>query len=968
MNMNDTRPLYNSRIMKVYLDYLEKYYPDVDRQSLLQASGMTMYEVEDQAHWFTQEQVDAFQSNLIKDTGDSNIARNAGRYATSAESIGALKQYTLGLMNLPAMYRIMGRLFGVMSKGAKVRTTKLGPRKVEIIAVPEPGVNEKPYQCQNRMGMFESAAKLFTKEFAKIDHPECFHKGDKCCRYIVSWENPSFARWRIIRNYALMTSLIATAVLLFLDAIKIWPEILIGSAVLNLILFFVSAWLENRDMKKVLEMQGDAAKEHMEEINSRYNNALLVQEIGQATSTILNPRSLIKAVGEIMEKRLDFDRGAIWLASKDRTRLAFQFGYGYAHEHEFLLHKTHFHLDKPESKGPFVSCFNEQKPMRVSDITKNVGELSGRSFFLIKELNVQSLLCVPIVYEKESLGLITVDNLHSKRPLTQTDVSLLIGVASQAAMSLVNARSFQKMQDNEKKYRELVENANSIILRVDHEANIKFFNEFAQRFFGFKEEEVRGKNVVGTVLPAAAAVRKDVQDLMGRIREYPQKRFTIESKTRRKDGRPAWIVWTFRPVADSEGNIYEILCIGNDVTELKEAERERRELEVRLQRAQKMEAIGTLAGGVAHDLNNILAGLVSYPELLLMQIPEDSKLRKPIMTIQKSGERAAGIVQDLLTLARRGVAVTEVINLNQIISDYLKSPEFENLRENNPSVEVKTDLEANLQNIMGSPVHVSKTIMNLVSNAAEAMPNGGKIVVTTRNRYLDTPVKGYGHVEEGEYAVLSVSDTGIGIPEKDLERIFEPFYTKKVMGRSGTGLGMAVVWGSIKDHNGYIDVKSKEGKGSTFTLYFPITRRRSAGEKGKIPIRDYQGKGETILVVDDMQDQRDVASGILAKLGYEVNCVPSGEKAIEWLKAHTADLVVLDMIMSPGIDGLETYREIVKLHPGQKAIIASGFSESDRVKEAQRLGAGAYVKKPYLMENIGTAVKNELDRQTRAPL
>jgi PAS domain S-box-containing protein len=960
--MIDTKPLYNSRIVKVYLDYLEKYYPDIDREFLLKASGITLYEVEDQAHWFSQRQVDLFQENVIRLSGEPNIARKAGQYAASAEAGGALRQYAIGLLNVTTIFRMVGKVYGMMSRGAKVNARKAGSRRVEIIATPEPDVDEKPYQCQNRMGMFESAAKLFTKEFAKIDHPECFHRGDKWCRYVITWDLPLFASWRIVRNYALILTCLATGTLLFLDSIKVWPEILAASVTINLLMFFVSERLENRGLKKTLEIQGDAARDHMDEINSRYNNALLVREIGQATSTILNPKSLIKAVGEIMEKRLDFDRGGIWLASKDRTRLAFQYGYGYGHEHELLLRKTQFHLDKLDSKGPFVSSFKEQSPVLVSDITKDTGELSERSLFLVKELSVQSLLCVPIVYEKESLGLITVDNMRSKRPLTQTDVSLLIGVASQTAMSLVNARSFQKMQDSEKKYRELVESANSIILRVNPEANIRFFNEFAQHFFGFKEEEVRGKNVAGTVLPAAAAVRKDVQDLMGKIREYPQKRFTIESKTRRKDGRPAWIVWTFRPIADSEGNIYEILCIGNDVTELKEAERERRELEVRLQHAQKMEAIGTLAGGVAHDLNNILAGLVSYPELLLMQIPEDSQLRKPIMTIQKSGERAAGIVQDLLTLARRGVAVTEVINLNQIISDYLKSPEFENLQENNPSVEVKTDLEADLQNIMGSPVHVSKTIMNLVSNAAEAMPKGGKVVVTTRNKYLDSPVKGYAHMEEGEYVALTVSDTGIGISEKDLERIFEPFYTKKVMGRSGTGLGMAVVWGTVKDHHGYIDVKSKEGNGSTFTLYFPITHHQSAGEKERVSLQDYQGEGETILVVDDIQDQRDVASGILAKLGYEVTCVPSGEKAIEWLKSHTADLVVLDMIMNPGIDGLETYREIVKLYPGQKAIIASGFSESDRVKEAQRLGAGAYVKKPYLMENIGMAVKSELNR------
>jgi len=263
---------------------------------------------------------------------------------------------------------------------------------------------------------------------------------------------------------------------------------------------------------------------------------------------------------------------------------------------------------------------------------------------------------------------------------------------------------------------------------------------------------------------------------------------------------------------------------------------------------------------------------------------------------------------------------------------------------------------------MGSPVHLSKTVMNLISNAAEAMPDGGTIVVSTQNRYIDKPVKGYEDVREGDYVTLTVSDTGIGIPAEDTERIFEPFYTKKVMGRSGTGLGMTVVWGTVKDHNGYIDVQSTEGKGTTFILSFPVTRKEPAGDENRLSIEDYTGRGEAILVVDDVEEQRKIASGILKKLGYSVTTVSSGEEAAEYMKDHSADLLVLDMIMDPGIDGLETYERILKLHPAQKAIIASGFSESERVKQAQKLGAGGYVKKPYLMEKLGIAVRNELDK------
>ncbi len=384
--------------------------------------------------------------------------------------------------------------------------------------------------------------------------------------------------------------------------------------------------------------------------------------------------------------------------------------------------------------------------------------------------------------------------------------------------------------------------------------------------------------------------------------------------------------------------------------------------ERQLHQAQKMEAIGTLAGGVAHDLNNVLYGLVGYPQLLLMQIPEKSPLREPILTIQKSGEKIAAIVQDLLTLARRGVAVTEVVNLNNIVSEYLISPEYENLKDFHPNVKLETDLQTGLLNILGSPIHLSKTVMNLVSNANEAMPKGGKISISTENRYIDRPIRDYDNITEGDYVVLRVSDTGIGISSANMERIFEPFYTKKVMGRSGTGLGMAVVWETVKDHKGYIDVQSTEGKGTTFALYFPVTRKEVAKDKSLVSIQDYMSKGESILVVDDVEEQRKIASIMLKELGYSVAVVSSGEEAVNYLKDNSADLLVLDMIMDPGIDGLETYKKILEFHSGQKAIIVSGFSETERVKEAKRLGAGTYVKKPYLLEQIGIAVKTELEK------
>ncbi|PKN86776.1 MAG: hypothetical protein CVU51_06595 [Deltaproteobacteria bacterium HGW-Deltaproteobacteria-1] len=400
----------------------------------------------------------------------------------------------------------------------------------------------------------------------------------------------------------------------------------------------------------------------------------------------------------------------------------------------------------------------------------------------------------------------------------------------------------------------------------------------------------------------------------------------------------------------------------NDITERKRAEEEKRKLEERLNRVEKMEALGQLAGGVAHDLNNVLGVLTGYAELLLMEIPEGQRARNHAEKIMQSTEKGAAIVQDLLTLARRGVTKTEVIDLNDIVSGFFKTPVFENIQGYHPHVNFKIECQEALLKIKGSPIHLEKTLINLVLNAAEAIPGKGEVTIRTENRYLEKAIMGYDEVKEGDYVVLTVSDTGTGILAENREKIFEPFYTKKPMGRSGTGLGLAIVWGTVKDHKGYIDVQTEAGLGTTFTLYFPVTREEMTSPQQKKCMEEYMGHGETVLVVDDIADQREVASALLQKLGYKVRAVSSGEEAVEYLRQNKADLLVLDMIMVPGMDGLETYQRILKSNPKQKAVIVSGFSETDSVKEAQKLGAGAYVRKPYIMETLGMAIRNELRR------
>jgi len=518
-----------------------------------------------------------------------------------------------------------------------------------------------------------------------------------------------------------------------------------------------------------------------------------------------------------------------------------------------------------------------------------------------------------------------------------------------------NVKMKAEVQTRKKAEEELIKYERIVATSTDHMAMIdlnysyKAINDAALIAVGRTREEVIGEKI-WTIINGGLSKKTHKQRLdrtfSGQVVNYRTWMEFPYLGQRYMD-----VVYT--PYRQADNKIAGCVINSRDITE-------RHQLELKLENAKKMEFMGTIAGGVAHDLNNILTGIVSYPELLLMQIPEDSPLIKPIETIKKSGEKAAVVVQDLLTLARRGVANKQPVDLNQIISNFLNSPECNKIISFHPHVHIKTDLVERIKSISGSSVHLSKTVMNLVSNAAEAMPNGGEIKIATRNIHLENSTIGNTNGIDGEYVLLEITDNGMGISQEDLEKIFEPFYTKKIMGRSGTGLGLAVVWGTVMDHHGHIDVKSDPHSGSAFNLYFPVSDDEAQLSTHELDAKKYSGNGETVLVVDDIKEQREIASGILTELNYVVATVSSGEEAISYVKKKPVDLVIMDMLMPPGMDGLTTYEEIVKICPGQKAVIASGFAETDRVKKALNMGVGQFIKKPYSISDVGVSVQNEL--------
>jgi PAS domain S-box-containing protein len=540
--------------------------------------------------------------------------------------------------------------------------------------------------------------------------------------------------------------------------------------------------------------------------------------------------------------------------------------------------------------------------------------------------------------------------------LAKIDVQLLAELEERRRME-------EALRANEQRFRTLIQKSSDVISILDGEGRFVYNSPAVETLLGHPPESLIGRTCAEFIHPDdRKRIAAELSAVIGGTNTGRPTDFRF------RKGNGCWLhLESLASNLLTDPGINGIVMTSRDITERRRAEEERKQLKMRLHRAQKMESLGTLAGGVAHDLNNILGVLVGYSELLLLELPEGTPARRRVVRILQASQRAAKIIEDLLTLARRGVDVAEVVQLNQLIRDYLKTPEFEKLKAYHPQVVFRQQLDPTLLNVKGSPIHMTKTVMNLVSNAAEAIIREGVVEIRTENRRLDRPLPGYDEVKAGDYVVLSVADTGAGISAEDVEKIFEPFYTKKVMGRSGTGLGLAVVWGTVKDHSGYIDVESANGQGSTFTLYFPASREPLRVEQIEIPLANYRSQGESLLVVDDVEEQREMAVSLLTQLGYAVQSVASGEEALACLKENPVDLLVLDMIMDPGIDGLETYRRVLEIRPEQRAVIVSGFSETERVRKALRLGAGAYVKKPYALEQIGPAIREALAKKQRRP-
>ncbi len=565
----DNIPLYNSRIIKTYVEYLKKNYPSIDVGSLLNDSGISMHQLEDGGHWFTQESCDRFQINLSEKAGNANIPREAGRYTASSKAGGLMQQYILGFVSPRAVFTLLERIYPQLSRASILKTKIISSNKLEIDAIPKEGVHEQPYQCENRMGMFEATVKLFTNQLGHIEHPICLHKGADLCKYILSWDETKAFRWKRYKQYGLFIGFIIGAFFLIFHTPTFWDVII----VLYLLgIFGISNHLNHLEKNELIQnisSQGTAAETLLNQINQRYNESMLVKEIGQATSMILNIDELLSFIMDTLAKRLDFDRGMIMLLNKERTQLVYKAGFGYQMDERSGLDKFIFHVDKPESKGVVVESFRKKKPFLVNDIAEFEKNFSERSRDVARRMDVSSFICVPIVFEREALGVLMVDNISSKRALTESDMSLLMGIAPQVAISITNATSFEKITASEEKFKALSENSPDIIYTLDDQGVFTYVNPAWQRVLGHEEKEVIGKRFANF---SKRDITESTIKAFERIRTKKHELNNLFGILLHKNGEERIFEISGAPNIDASGNVIGIVGIFKDVTDLKRSE------------------------------------------------------------------------------------------------------------------------------------------------------------------------------------------------------------------------------------------------------------------------------------------------------------------------------------------------------------------------------------------------------------
>jgi len=492
-------PLYNSRIINSFILLIKHKYSYVHIGELLEYAGMKEYEVADQAHWFRQEQVDRFYEKLVQMTGNQKIAREAGRYAASPDVLGAMRQYILGLVDAASTFEIISKTTANFTRSSRYESRRTSSNSVEIVVTPvRPGI-EKPYQCENRIGFFEAIVLIFNHKITDlqyfpeiqhlptIQHPECVFRGDPACRYLVSWDKTVFLFLKKARNLVFLLLLAGNLALTAAGKWALLPVSLLASLCGLLLLAVAAGSSEKKALKASLNSTKDSVDNLLDQINLNFNNALLSHEIGRRLGSYTRVEDMLPDVAGIMQRRLDYDRGLILLASRDHSSLELRASYGYSQEELICLGALQWRLDEEGAQDVYLTSFREQRPFLVNDLEHAAESLGTLRLACVRSTGTRAFICCPIVCEDASLGVLAVESVKTRKPLVESDISLIMRLASIIGISIRNCELISALESANEELEERVAKRTSDLeqsrakLALQHE-------ELERTYFDLEEE------------------------------------------------------------------------------------------------------------------------------------------------------------------------------------------------------------------------------------------------------------------------------------------------------------------------------------------------------------------------------------------------------------------------------------------------------------------------------------------------
>jgi PAS domain S-box-containing protein len=955
---SDQTPLYNSGIIGNYIHYLESHHVDLDTEDLLRCTGLTRFDINDEGHYLTQAQVNKFHRCLGDVLIDPKISYKVGLHALQMKSTGTIKQYGLQFITPAAMYKAVDRLYPQWSKGHFSRTTITGKNQAEVTVSVRPDVREAPFQCENRQGFFEAIGKISTDRASEVAHPRCMHRGDDACQYLITWQEKQSAIWKRAGVWAGVLAIAVAAATYFYMSAPSWVILMLAMGMACLSVLLIGGRMEKKELAGLLKAQGDSTGHLLEEIENRYRNAQLIQEIGLAGADILDENTLLETVLESISRNLDFTRGMIALCNDGCNRLRQATNLGFSQADRQFLDQMDFGIDLDNASDEFIQSLKNGRPIYVRDIQRKIAGMTPNNRDLIKNINLEALIGVPLIHNKKPLGLLLVDTRGAKRDHTTSDVNLLMGIASLVATGIVNARSYSRLQESEQRYRLLAENVTDVIWILDFETfKLTYVSPSVEKAIGRSPAEMVHLSMdqyltpdsvkrVGTTLAKA-------MDQMARGDIDPKNySITLELEEYHKNGALIPVEITASFLLDENDKPNAVLGISRDLSYRRKTEKDRSEMEQRLHRAKKMESLGTMAGSIAHNFNNLLMVVLGNLELAKEDLPEPSMTARNIRRAINASQRAADLSSMMLTYVGQLKKESVPVDLSQVVNTVLKNMDESKMA----NVSLDLDLAEPMPLVAADDGQMRQMISGFVTNAIEALGRReGRVRISTGSMHCDKHYLSTTYLKEempeGMYAYATVADTGCGMDAETLGKIFDPFFSTKFTGR---GLGLAAVMGIIRSHNGAIKVSSKKNEGTMFTALFPIKGVSLRPAEPEHTEKTIGAAGKTVLLVDDESMVMDIGSQFLTRLGYLVRTASDGREALEIFKAAPGriDCLLLDFSM-PGMDGRETMQAVRKVRLDARIIITSGYNRQQIEDQFTQIGQpDDFIQKPFEMKEL----------------